>query len=276
MRAAISSDSSGDRGARLPRAFTLVELLVVIGIIAVLVGILLPVLENARASARQTRCLSNLRQIGLADQMYQGTFPNWHIPAYWGWSQSSGGWPPSPPPPVPASSPRRWWIHCSFLQQHLDAPRADGYYPPGLLCPDAVLAWTHFSGPDGYALHESYGMNFSNLPGVTLAMAPEYWNAWRVSDVESTSQKIFFADAVDVGISYGGNPNSTMKYYNPYYTEQHGPPDKSGVLAYRHNRAANVLYFDGHGERRSSDFLVYDPTNPATNVNLNQWRPLIP
>src|SRR5437016_5432897 len=74
-------------------AFTLVELLVVIAIIAMLAAILVPVFAQAREKARQTACASNIRQMGLAVQMYaqdyderlplaatatETSFLNWH------------------------------------------------------------------------------------------------------------------------------------------------------------------------------------------------------
>ncbi len=71
------------------RGFTLVELLVVIGVIAVLIAILLPALTKAQRQARSIACLSNLRQLGMAHQLYLSENRNTIIPA--GWSGTVSG-----------------------------------------------------------------------------------------------------------------------------------------------------------------------------------------
>jgi prepilin-type N-terminal cleavage/methylation domain-containing protein/prepilin-type processing-associated H-X9-DG protein len=96
---------------RSRRAFTLVELLVVIGVIAVLIGMLLPALARAQRQSKMVKCQSNLRQIGQALVMYAQKWNGWLYP-----------------PDLTSGHPReqRWPVHVFKPPQ---------WNPPVMLCP---------------------------------------------------------------------------------------------------------------------------------------------
>src|SRR5262245_7471887 len=81
------------RRSRRPRGFTLIELLVVIAIIAILAAILFPVFAQARASARKTACLSNMKQLGLALQQYATDYEGYMPPSQLPPTGDNVSWP---------------------------------------------------------------------------------------------------------------------------------------------------------------------------------------
>ena len=91
------------------RGFTLVELLVVIGIIALLISVLLPALQSARKQAERVKCLSALKQIGNAYQMYSNDNKGYFPAAEHLWTD----------PAAPAARDKRWH---DFISKYLMGP----------------------------------------------------------------------------------------------------------------------------------------------------------
>jgi prepilin-type processing-associated H-X9-DG protein len=221
---------------------------VVIGIIALLISILLPSLNRARQAAWELSCLNNLRQLGLANQMYANDNGGWYVPVYnFGSTDASGNvipgirWPETP-------------AYCSYLGVKVDqtsTPNWTPYWRRGLLCGMAVRAQQEagaigVSGRDSAEygwIYLAYGYNYSGKPYGQLT--PTYIEppAFKFGQIKSAANKVWFADSISLFIHYG----SSNKYQNEF--------TPGATIAYRHNNGANVMFADGHGEKRGRQEL---------------------
>jgi prepilin-type N-terminal cleavage/methylation domain-containing protein len=218
-------------------AFSLVELLVVLGIVAVLVALLMPVLGRARAEANRVACMSNLRQLLQAQIMYTSesrgflTYPNW------GHDRQSGDvWPTG-------------WL---YAQGRLSDPPAPQDVKTGALfqflndarvfrCPlhrpeDAVTA----TGTDRLT---SYIMNGAVCGyGVVghKAADPVLWMpSWKVTDWRQPSEQVLWWEAEEAAAGVGSADDGGAAWNDG------ASYPRENLLSRRHGRGACVGHFDG-------------------------------
>jgi prepilin-type N-terminal cleavage/methylation domain-containing protein len=185
------------RGRRVSRGFTLVELLVVIGIIALLISILMPALSRAREQANQVKCLSNVRQIGTALYMYandnRGFYPfgaRGDVVAMEDWIY----WQPSNPRGT-----------TNTVDQSPIAKYIGNFSPELLRCPSDPID-THKKWFNGESYDYSYTMNeyFESNAMRSPAMWPQYGGRLvKLGAIKNASNKVLVAEEDMVSINDG-------------------------------------------------------------------------
>ena len=217
-------------GARTePRAFTLIELLVVIAIIAILAALLLPTLARGKDSAQRIKCVSNLRQLGLAAQMYWDD-NNSSFFLYGGWNTNGGqlywfGWLED-------------WSAGEGNRQ-FDAKQGALYpYLQGCgveLCPTLNYLLPQFKLK---ATGSSYGYGYNRYLSGNLS-GP----AIKTTRVRQPSEIALFADAAQVNIfQRPASPSNPMLEEFYYVDNTIKPPNGH----FRHAQKANVIFCDAH------------------------------
>ena len=196
----------------MKKRFTLIELLVVIAIIAILAAILLPALQSARAKGQSASCMSNLKQLGSAIEMYTSQFDGCGIPQNTNKPDNSG-----------ASG---WYTYDNWLQKNA-APgvNAAAWKTTNIVsCP---------STPPNQYRYPSYAHN-TDLMGNIAGGA----KIRKLSLLKFPSRYVAFLDSERWNVS-----NATY-----YWTRDNGHASNGTDFRHNNKRSFNAVHIDGHVE----------------------------
>ncbi len=247
---------------KMPCHFTLIELLVVIAIIAILAGMLLPALNRAREQGRRTKCISNVKQIGLAIAQYSSDYADYIIPVN----------------PYFNNNGVHTWVQALVMWGYIGKGNFYGKvtkYDTGTTKPVGVFVCPSATGelePGNSAAH----------PGVTTMYGINtFVGTWcDYLSPTSDSDKAKAQNRASKITQYRGHVAKVMvlgeKLWGPRDSRQLLPTSGSGNIfngMIRHDKYGNFLFFDYHAESRKPSQVpghVAGTLYPATVSNSSK------